>query len=200
MWRDQADGLPAGRSPFGGYFEPYLETVSAWQNKSRQIGRHITGTRPLLASAEEQRADGERVAAQARSTEACTPPDDQEHKMPVALANEGFSLTIADRHACATPIPDSYSAVDHWQWMATLWRGTVCPDLILYVMPSDDDEHTERRTVELSRRMGLIVVKVPAGKGLDEATERRLAFEVMEWVREASFREPLPRDWRSELV
>ncbi|EQK98872.1 HMG box transcription factor [Ophiocordyceps sinensis CO18] len=219
VWRDDADGhestgwdegnaLPLGRrggSKFGDYFEPYLKSISAWQKKSRQIGRHITGTRTLLSSAEEQRADGERVAAQAQSTEACTPPDDDLEqaaatKMPVALANEGFSLTISDRHACALPIPDTYSVVDHWQWMATLWRGTVCPDLIVYVMPSDEEENNERRTVELSRRMGLIVVKVPAGKGLDEATERRLAFEVMEWMREASFREPLPRDWRSELV
>lgn len=213
VWRDDGDGQEAtgrddplgrgGGSKFGDYFEPYLKTISAWQKKSKQIGRHITGTRALLSSAEEQRADGERVAAQAQSTEACTPPDDdqeQSAKIPVALANEGFSLTISDRHACALPIPDTYSAVDHWQWMATLWRGTVCPDLIVYVMPSDEEESNERRTVELSRRMGLIVVKVPGGRGLDEATERRLAFEVMEWMREASFREPLPRDWRSELV
>ncbi|KJZ80351.1 hypothetical protein HIM_00201 [Hirsutella minnesotensis 3608] len=218
VWRDDADsqetmGWEEGLAPslgrgnaskFGDFFDPYLRTISSWQKKSKQIGRHITGTRALLPSMEEQRADGERIATQAQSTEACTPPDDDQErgsstKPPVALAKEGFSLTITDRHACAMAIPDTYSPADHWQWMATLWRGTVCPDLIVYVTRSDDEEHSERRTVELSRRMGLIVVKVPAGKSLDEATERRLAFEVMEWMREGSFRDPLPRDWRSEL-
>ena len=191
----------AGSTKFDDAFERYFKEVSEWQKKSKQIGRHITGKTSLLNSAEEKRADGEQIITQAQVKEASTPPDDRScapsAKTPVALAKEGFSLTISERHACTMPIPDRYTPEDHWQWMATLWRGTVCPDLIVYVVASEEAENSNRRTVELSRRMGLIVVKLPAGKGLDEGTERRLAFEVMEWMREGSFREALPKDWRS---
>ncbi|KAF4591554.1 HMG box transcription factor [Ophiocordyceps camponoti-floridani] len=179
---------------FGDVFQPYFKTMASWQTRAKQIGRHITGTNDDVDS-EEQHADGERVEAPAPADESAVSSTEA---IPVALAKEGFSLTIADRYACAMPIPDSYGAAEHWKWMATLWRGTLCPDLIVYVTAGDDGN--ERRTVELSRSMGLIVVKVPAGKGLDEATERRLAFEVMEWMREGSFREPLPRDWRSHML
>ncbi|RDA85349.1 hypothetical protein CP532_1245 [Ophiocordyceps camponoti-leonardi (nom. inval.)] len=182
---------------FGDVFEPYFNIMASWQKRAKQIGRHITGTKPPAdEGVEEQRADGQRVTPNAAAADEANniPSSSTEPTIPVALAKEGFSLTIADRYACAMPIPDRYGAAEHWQWMATLWRGTLCPDLIVYVMAGGDGY--ERRTVELSRRMGLIVVKVPAGQGLDEATERRLAFEVMEWMREGSFREPLPRDWR----
>ncbi|RDA93795.1 hypothetical protein CP533_6354 [Ophiocordyceps camponoti-saundersi (nom. inval.)] len=185
---------PAAR--FGDVFEPYFKIMTSWQKRAKQIGRHITGTKaPADQGIDEQRADGQRVTPDMSADEASL--SSTEPTIPVALAKEGFSLTIADRYACSMPIPDRYGVAEHWQWMATLWRGTLCPDLIVYVMA--DADGNERRTVELSRRMGLIVVKVPAGKGLDEATERRLAFEVMEWMREGSFREPLPRDWRWHL-
>ncbi|KND94160.1 Repressor of filamentous growth 1 [Tolypocladium ophioglossoides CBS 100239] len=191
-----------GGTKFGDAFEPYIKAILWWQKKSKEIGRHITGKTALLPSTDEKRADGERIVSQAQVKETGNLPEDDKGpapsaKIPVALAKEGFSLTISERYACAMPILDMYTPADHWQWMATLWRGTVCPDLIVYVMPSEEEENRNRRTVELLRRMGLIVVKVPAGKGLDEGTERRLAFEVMEWMREGSFRENLPKDWRS---
>lgn len=192
-----------GGSKFGDLFEPCFHAVSLWQKKSKQIGRHITGKAALMPSAEEQRADGERVAAQARPAEARTPPDQgkgtaSRARIPVALAKEGFSLSVSDKYARAMPIRDAYSPLDHWQWMATLWRGTVCPDLVVYVTHDDGDETGSRRAVELSRRMGLMLVRVPAGVEVDEGLERRIAFEVMEWMREGSFREALPPGWRSD--
>lgn len=219
VWRDESYGQNTtgggtgeasqlgrgdGGTKSGDAFEPYIKEISWWQKKSKQIGRHITGKPALLTSAGEERADDERIVTRAQMKEAGTPPGDKgpapSAKIPVALAKEGFSLTISDRYACTMPILDKYTPVDHWQWMATLWRGTVCPDLIVYVMPSEEEESSNRRTVELSRRMGLIVVKLPAGKGLDEGTERRLVFEVMEWMREGSFREGLPKHWRSDSL
>ncbi|KAL3960163.1 hypothetical protein ACCO45_005280 [Purpureocillium lilacinum] len=214
VWKDespemdslvQASSLSRAGSKFGDSFEPYFDVVSSWQKKSKQIGRHITGKTALIPSAEDQRADGERVVAQARSTEACTPPEDDRGpgstvRMPVALARDGFSLTVSDRYACTMPIQDTYSPLDHWQWMASLWRGTVCPDLVVHVMPAEDEETGSRRVVELSRRLSSILVKLPSGKEIDEGTERRIAFEVMEWMREGSFREALPQGWRSDAL
>ncbi|KAJ6441923.1 SNF2 family helicase [Purpureocillium lavendulum] len=195
VWKDdfqerdpmvQASPLNRGGSKFGDSFEPYFDVVSAWQKKSKQIGRHVTGKTALNPTAEDQRADEDDKGPASAV------------KMPVALAKDGFSLTISDRYARTMPIQDTYSPLDHWQWMASLWRGTVCPDLVVHVMPADDDEANNRRVVELSRRMGSILVKMPSGKEMDEGTERRLAFEVMEWMREGSFRETLPQGWRSD--
>jgi HMG box factor len=128
--------------------------------------------------------------------------------LPIALLPSGFSLTLSDRFACSIPITDAYEAVDHWQWMATLWRGIVGADLVVYVHSSATDGGESgapgggvlgtgtNGSVEV-RNASLMVVKVPLatavgnvegpqGAGavpLDDKIERRLGFEVVEWVR-----------------
>lgn len=181
-----------------GLFSSYLQTVLSWQEKSKQITRHIAGGEGSYAT--ENQSTQEDVI-RSRSAETHKPPKDKANSaladsIHVALIREGFSLTLADKFACTTPIADMYGPIDHWQWMASLWRGTVCPDLIVYVKPSEEDEINNFGTVEFSRQMGLIVVRVATNKGLDEATERRMAFEVMEWMREGTFREEVPQNWR----
>jgi HMG box factor len=170
----------------------------------------------------------------------------QKQKLPIALLPSGFALTLSDRFACAVPIVDAYAPVDHWQWMATLWRGIVGADLVVYVVPKlvpfssssslsasgagagagagaggsgaggeEGSSSLEGGTVEV-RSAGLIVVRVPvlvpqqqqfglvggvsAGHGedsvvaggrdretvvvgVDEKVQRRLGFELVEWVR-----------------
>ena len=114
-------------------------------------------------------------------------------RLPIALLPAGFSLTLADRFACAVPIADAYAPVDHWQWMATLWRGIVGADLVVYVTASAGSGGGGVGMVEV-RGAGLIVVGVPSSSGredevvgVDEKMERRLGFEVVEWVRAAGW-------------
>lgn len=178
----------------------YFETILSWRQKSKQIAYHVTGGR-AGGNLQEQRQDKESKVVQALSTEACTPPEDERSpaiapKTPVALVKGGFSLSISDKYASTVPISDRYTPVDHWQWMANLWRGTASPDLVVHVQEGQDDETNRPGAVDVSRNMGLIVVRVPAGRSLDEATERRMAFEVMEWMREGSFRDEVSRSWR----
>jgi HMG box factor len=126
------------------------------------------------------------------------------------------------------PIADAYAPVDHWQWMATLWRGVVGADLVVYVPSSSSSSSFTSSPfgyltgsssfvgggmgeegvavkgagmVEV-KSAGLIVVKAPVvvsgvANGsvyeererdgvevvVDEKIERRLGFEVVEWVR-----------------
>ncbi|KAH6613355.1 hypothetical protein F5144DRAFT_607270 [Chaetomium tenue] len=167
-------------------------------------------------------------------------------RFPIAFLPSGFSLTLADRFACTVPIADAYAPVDHWQWMATLWRGVVGADLVIYVpwdfslasLPSSSSASSSGASpftaaaaaagsfvggggggvggsvggmgedggaggvvvgpwsVEV-RNSKLMVVMAPSvafGSGpgygqrdveiaVDEKTERRLGFEVVEWVR-----------------
>jgi HMG box factor, other len=136
------------------------------------------------------------------ATAAPSPPPTKSGLTPVALLTGGYRMSISDRCACAVPIGDAYAPVDHWQWMATQWRGIVGPDLVVYVRAASDDEmrgqggaqgqgqnqgQQQLAAVEM-KAPGLMVVRI-AGGTLAEKVERRLGFEVLEWVRGGSYRE-----------
>ena len=215
----------------------YLRTITEWHAKSAEIVAFITGAAP--ASQNHRLSSSSSSASTATTsitTAAATNSDDatlqqqqeQQHKeqqqqkqqpttaaarLPIALLPAGFALTLADRHACAVPIADAYAPVDHWQWMATLWRGVVGADLVVHVAPASPLPCSSSSTPPLPPRSGglgglagedgppgvevrgegLIVVRVPAGNAsnnaagsegvVDEKMERRLGFEVVEWVR-----------------
>lgn len=167
-----------------------FETMIHWHQKSRDMVKHITSQPEALPSSKRER-DSESPISRRGSIEdnhsRGSQDDTTKYKTPVALIKEGFSLTLSDSFACTVPISDSYAPVDHWQWMATLWRGTVGPDLVVYVKPSLEEEIAKCGTVDFHQ--GLMVVRIAVGRDLDEATERRVAFEVVEWVRGGSFRE-----------
>ncbi|KAL7798304.1 putative SNF2 family helicase [Trichoderma ceciliae] len=176
-----------------------LRTVLSWREASSEIVDHVTGV--------DGSGQRERHGVKAEQSPAQSQEENQDKSaahegspariMPIALV-KGFSLTISDRFACTTMNADAETPSDHWQWVASLWQGTVCPDLIIYAKPCDEDEIRTLGTVEFSRHMGFILVRVPQGKGLDEATERRLSFEVMEWMRAAPFCDAVPPNWRLE--
>lgn len=144
----------------------YLQTIMEWHSKSAEIIKHITTKQPAPASSPKP-------------------------LLPVALIPDGFSLTLSDKFASTVAITDPYSPVDHWQWMATLWRGIVGPDLVVYIRASTSEELARSGSSAVEYRApGIMIVRVDAEKGtVDEKTERRLAFELMEWVRAGSFRD-----------
>lgn len=144
----------------------YLQTIMEWHSKSAEIIKHIT-------------------------TKRSTPGSSSKPLLPVALIPDGFSLTLSDKFASTVAITDPYSPVDHWQWMATLWRGIVGPDLVVYIRASTSEELARSGSSAVEYRApGIMIVRVDAEKGtVDEKTERRLAFELMEWVRAGSFRD-----------
>jgi HMG box factor, other len=168
----------------------YMQKMVHWHDKSRQIIRHITtrppspGRSPMVGGRRPSQEDVIVVHMPGTSIPASAAPP----RLPVALLPSGFSLTISDRHACRIPIADTYAPVDHWQWMATLWRGIVGPDLVVYVKPCAEEELARGGAVELKGN-GLMMVKVLQGAGFDEKMERRVCFEVVEWLRGGSFKE-----------
>jgi hypothetical protein len=159
-----------------------FQHISEWHQKSKSMSEHVQGNTIRVAQNEESSQLGGGGSSSITST-------------PVALVKGGFSLTASDKFSCCTSHGVSnYSPVDHWQWMATLWRGIVGPDLVVYVKPSNEEEISKHRNVEiLLEKLGLIVVRIDASKGLDEATERRLAFEVIEWMRSGWLRDNILR-------
>ena len=231
-------------------FITYLKTVEHWHERSREIIKFITtvpspvlpaisATQPvpspeMIAARPSTPISSSRVPANpsVNSTkEAATIisnspgpiPKPQKPQTPIALLPQGFSLTMSDAAAVAIPINDAYAPVDHWQWMATLWRGIVGADLVVYVkaVPIGHAAQLEREGAEEMARFGAVevrrdcgpwavIVRVPVGPGsgredgmgalgglnagqmypaaggssrVDEATLRRLGFEVLEIVR-----------------
>ncbi|KAH8811651.1 hypothetical protein F5884DRAFT_670021 [Xylogone sp. PMI_703] len=147
-------------------FLNFLAAISEWHKCSRDIIRYIT-TKP-----------------EGGSVSPCSPVSQQDNTLPVALLPRGYSLCTSDYWALRIPINDSYSPVDHWQWMATLWRGIVGPDLTIFVTTAKEKEDFEKAgTVEIRSDCAAIIVRVADGGSIDEKTFRRLGFEVLEFVR-----------------
>ncbi|KAK0626779.1 hypothetical protein B0T14DRAFT_423511, partial [Immersiella caudata] len=161
----RSGSLTSLSAPNTSTFTPYLQAMLDWHSKSSEMVKFVT-TLPPPQTAIPSDPSTSSAAAAPRS-----PP------LPVALLPFGFSLTTSDRFASTTPIDDSYAPVDHWQWMATLWRGIAGADLTVYVRTATEEELTRLQGVEL-KAPGLMVVR---------KTERRLGFEVVEWVRGGAF-------------
>jgi HMG box factor len=157
---------PAADSEEKDPFVEYLSIISEWHKKSLEMTKYIT-TCPDCFSNE--------LVGVASTTKVKV--------LPIALVPGGFSLTTSDNFALRIPINDSYAPVDHWQWMATLWRGVVGPDLTIYVNKVSRDEMNKMGGVEIRGDCAAIIVRVQEGAKMDEKTARRLGFEVVEFVR-----------------
>ncbi|PKY02629.1 hypothetical protein P168DRAFT_320184 [Aspergillus campestris IBT 28561] len=102
--------------------------------------------------------------------------------VPVALVPQ-YQLTTADFFACSVPLNDSYAVLDHWQWMASLWRGCVGADITVYIRDCEREELDryggnpvevrlqDARTVVLRRAAG-------STRDLDEKALKRVGFEI----------------------
>jgi len=148
-------------------FVEFLSIISGWHQKSLEMTKYIT-TAPTSA-------------APPPTEEGASSPKPK--VLPIALVPNGFSLTTSDTFALRIPINDSYAPVDHWQWMATLWRGIVGADLTIYVSSVGKEDMSKLPGVEIKADCATIVVRIPEGGKMDEKTARRLGFEVVEFVR-----------------
>ena len=201
---------PGVPKPGPNLFGAYLQLMQEWHSKSPDIIRHVTTlpSRPSIAVSSSSSADGSggsgsgsgavgHKTEERRSESTDTHATLCQPRMPIALLPTGFKLTISDQFARTVPIADHYKPVDHWQWMATMWRGIVGSDLTIYVQgvggAAADDEIAKLGGVEFKGN-SLCVVRVNEARGsMDERTERRLSFEIMEWVRSGIFRESTSR-------
>ncbi|KAI2942292.1 transcriptional regulator family: HMG [Aspergillus niger] len=59
--------------------------------------------------------------------------------VPVALIPQ-YQLTTTDAFACSVQSRDSYAPLDHWEWMASLWRALVGPDVTVYIRECRKEE------------------------------------------------------------
>ncbi|KAJ4994385.1 hmg box transcriptional [Stagonosporopsis vannaccii] len=177
-------------------FEAYLDLIKEWHGKSKEMIRYITT--PVMHS-DSVSSKGEEMNASDRKDSA-TPPDSPRKSTSPSLTTSTrtsssapfkkpiiilptFQLHASVAYASRIPIQDAYSPTDHWQWMATLWRGIVGPDLTLYVKSYDVKEAPQGKMVDLDDQVRCLTVMKAQGKPFADASLRRVGFEVGEWVR-----------------
>ncbi|CAI4211566.1 unnamed protein product [Parascedosporium putredinis] len=152
------------------HLESYTLRLLNWRKRSAQIVEHITtAPQPTVQGHFQRSLSDSNIAAD----------------ISTAIEGRGGAdtLTTSCRKQPWSDEADqdyAYAPTEHWQWMATQWRGMVGPDLFVYVKPTADPGINLRNTVEL-KSPNVMLVRVPMEGTLDEKTERRLAFEIVEW-------------------
>jgi hypothetical protein len=152
-----------------GLLDEYMEVVGSWRQMSRNIVQHVTKGAGLSGK-------------------------DPQLKIPIALMSHGFSFTLTESYAAVIPITDAYMPRDHWQWLATMWRGIVGADVVVYVRSAACRSHESDNVRIEAKSDGLIVVTVPndcrerldsGSEGLDEKSMDQLKVAVCQWVQGA---------------
>ncbi|PGG98651.1 hypothetical protein AJ79_08806 [Helicocarpus griseus UAMH5409] len=122
------------------------------------------------------------------ATESASPRAASELPFHVALVPR-YQLTTADAYACAAPINDLYAPTDHWQWMASLWRICLGPDVTVFIRNCEKEEldKFDGKPVEVQLKdYRTLVVRRVAGlepKVWEEGL-RRVGFELAEFLRQ----------------
>lgn len=151
-------------------FEDYLDLIKEWHGKSKEMIQYITTPVTPSDSDSEKEKDSDSSVPEATTK-------------PVVILPT-YQLRASDVYTSRIPIQDAYSPTDHWQWMATLWRGTVGPDLTIYINSSEAKEGSPGgKLVEVNEEVRFLTVRKEKGSKFEEAALRRVGFEVGEWVR-----------------
>jgi len=158
----------------------YIGVIKEWHSRSVEMASFIT-TSPTAAS-----TPGSGRGSRDDDQDTLSPRQRLPHPRPQpVLLLPNYQLATSDAYACQVPINDSYSPADHWQWMATMWRGILGPDITVYIKEeSGEDAAREReKMVDVKEEVKCLVVSKVKGHYIEERALRRVGFEVGEWVR-----------------
>ncbi|PYH45254.1 putative HMG box transcriptional regulator [Aspergillus saccharolyticus JOP 1030-1] len=183
----------------------YLNIISEWHRISDKI---INFVKPPRASSEAKSTEEEHTGVSPRTTSpktadmqisspkpsggdaspsaASTEANTNTHRVPVALVPR-YQLTTADAFACSVQISDSYAPLDHWQWMASLWRACVGPDITVYIRECDKEELDRYGSNPVEIRLQdarTVVVRRAASSSreMEEKIMKRVSFEIEDFL------------------
>lgn len=196
-------------------FPDYLEKITAWHKVSADVVRYVTDVplppspspvspKTVAAVAEKDttppRASSSSPKPTSPKTSIDSPPSPPSstasHPIPIAIIPH-YQLSHTDSAASKVPITDAYAPVDHWQWMATLWRGIVGPDVTVVVKEAASADNKDDAGRALGAGTGVevrladaraIIVRT-GDTGVPDGALRRVGFEVGEWIRGVGERE-----------
>ncbi|KAH8697672.1 hypothetical protein BGW36DRAFT_427627 [Talaromyces proteolyticus] len=163
----------------------YLNVISAWHRISDDITQFVG-----CKQSDNESKDSSRTGtpqSETKTERSPSPLGTNADAIPVALVPR-YQLTTADAFACAIPINDRYAFLEHWQWMASLWRACVGPDVTVHIRECERDEierHGSGNPVEvrLNEARTLIVRRLPdPSKDIEEKALRRVGFELEDFI------------------
>lgn len=201
----------------------YLDLVRDWHGKSDEMIDFITAASSTSCPRIAVHPDTNSKAQDTTSDNALTNDVEAQHEYDadqyelLASSSTAIPLILLSRYqfhasnafSTAISLTGAYTPIDHWQWMATLWRGTIGPDVTVYLKdyltPDDinkdmlDGTSSEMsgarkaaaeilgkcKGVEVREEKGVCVVVIWKRKGerVEEGTLRRVAFEIGEAAR-----------------
>ncbi|PWY87301.1 HMG box protein [Aspergillus sclerotioniger CBS 115572] len=182
----------------------YLNIISSWHRISDEI---VGFVKPSRASSEPQSVDEEATPGASPRTiipktaelQINSPEQSSDNSsvstvstglsfsaVPVALVPR-YQLTTADAFACSVPIGDSYAPLDHWQWMASLWRACVGPDITVYIRECEKEELDRLGgnpvEVRLNDARTIVVRRVTSSPSeIEEKSLKRVGFEIEDFL------------------
>ncbi|PYH96261.1 hypothetical protein BO71DRAFT_417980 [Aspergillus ellipticus CBS 707.79] len=195
---------PGDSEQMGDATVDYLNIISSWHRISDEI---ISFVKPSRASSEPKSVDEEstpgvsprtitpktadlQINSPEQSSDNCSvstvSTEIGASTVPVALVPR-YQLTTADAFACSVPIGDSYAPLDHWQWMASLWRACVGPDITVYIRECEKEE-LERLggnpvEIRLQDARTIVVRRATSSPSeLEEKSLKRVGFEIEDFL------------------
>ncbi|KAF2830090.1 hypothetical protein CC86DRAFT_285307 [Ophiobolus disseminans] len=181
----------------GATFEEYLDLISEWHSKSKDMIKYITTPVDTPPSSNDSvMSDKDSVKESTADRESASPPESPAPMRassisPPSMSSSSsttkpiiilptFQLAASIAYASRIPVQDAYSTTDHWQWMATLWRGTVGPDLTIYIKSHDKEQGG--RKPEMDDEVRCLTVAKEKDCKFTDADLRRVGFEVSEFI------------------
>lgn len=185
----------------------YIDKISAWHRISDDVNTFIkiesTRSSPDADSASSSSVSPKTIFPKSGTLQLNSPPNSsedsegspvqqlqpapQDHSpTPIALVPR-YQLTTADAFACSIPIQDSYTPLDHWQWMASLWRGCIGPDITVYIRECTKDELDRAGGNPVEVRLQdarTVILRKVAGtpRELEEKALKRVGFEIEDFL------------------
>lgn len=184
----------------------YLDTISSWHRVSDEVkdfvrtlnSEYNANANTSTNNQEDGSASPKALIPQTSSLQINSPQASEtgsEHSastntsltaLPLALVPR-YQLTTADAFACSIPIRDSYTSLDHWQWMASLWRTCVGPDITVYIRECSREELDRLGGNPVEMRLQdartIVIRKVVGSPGLlEEKALKRVGFEIEDFL------------------
>lgn len=168
----------------------YMSIISNWHRISNEIIQFVSPQLSSQASSGSSTASSTESPESSSSSSTASPSPTLSQPItsliPIALVPR-YQLTAADAYACKTSVNDCYTFLDHWQWMASLWRACIGPDVIVHIRECEREE-IERYgnnpvEVRLHEARTLIVRRLPdPSKDIEEKALRRVGFEIEDFL------------------
>lgn len=179
----------------------YLDIFKKWQHVSNEIVSFVKSPSDDTKSTSDDGSSGisPKTITQTENLQIDSPAPSSENGvgatpsparsnpslLPIALVPP-YQLTTTDTLACMMPIDDAYSPLDHWQWMASLWRGRVGPDITVYIRECEKEEmgRVGGNVVEvrLQDARAIVVRRAAGSSGLEEKILKRVGFELEDFL------------------